>query len=801
MMTDFSRLVAALALGCALLPHPPLEAQTSPAAQTAVVGRVSDAAGEPLSGVLVSLIAEAEPRTRRSALTQANGNFRFDGLRAERYRLRTDRLGYRPVEQMLDLRPGESRRVDLRLTVDTVVVEGVVARVDRGEGRERDRFANEAGVTARVVDAREVKLLPGLAEADVLRAIEVMPGVISTSDFSSAFNVRGGSADQNLILLDGFPSFNPFHLGGLFSVLNSDALARAELFAGGFGAEYGGRVSSVLTIESRSGGEPGLHGDVGVSLLASRATIRGVLDPQRRNPLGGTGGSWLFAARRSYFDQLLRPVTSFPYHLTDLQAHAEAGLPGGGRLRFTGYWGEDVLDLSDFTVPGGGSDSVSILRIRWDWGNTVAGLRWDQPIGRWLSETRVGISRFGTALGFIDFGDTRFSSTIEQQTLRWDLGSDVRPDLTLRAGAEAARMRYENLIEAGGTTFAESRDRGVLAALFVQSRWRPSEPWILEAGVRHDAWLSTAATQQTLSPRLAVKRFFGTDSEWAAKLAVGRYTQFLHSLRDEELPFSIDTWVLAGENVPPVVSDQVQAGVESFRENGWSGSMEAYYRRFRGVTEFNPADDPNDPADDLLAGRGTSYGLDMLLRRSGGRLSGWATLSLLRASRTLPDPELSAVEAAPIEATFPPVWDRRADVDLVLQYALGSRTEAGLRWNFGSGLPYTRPIAQHAGWQHELRGGLTQPARFGRDSEDAVLYVVLGPRNAERYPAYHRMDLTVRHSLTRGWGTVTPYLQVLNVYNRRNPLFYFYNFDGTPPTRSGISMFPVLPAIGLEVSF
>lgn len=795
------RMVAVLAAAAAGIGSIPagLWAQPPASAQAVLLGRVLDEAGEPLAGVLVSLLPEAGAQARRSALTRPDGNFRFDAVPAGRHRLRTDRLGYRAVEQSVELRAGETRRVELRLTVDTVQVEGVVARVDRGGERERERFANEAGVTARVIDAREVKLLPGLAEADVLRAIEVMPGVISTSDFSSAFNVRGGSADQNLILLDGFPIFNPFHLGGLFSVLNSDALARAELFAGGFGAEYGGRVSSVLTIESRSGGEPGFHGDAGVSLLASRATLRGVLDAERRNPLGGAGGSWLFAARRSYFDQLLRPFTSFPYHLTDLQAHAEAGLPGGGRLRFTGYWGEDVLDLSDFAAPGG--DSVNILRIRWDWGNTVAGLRWDQPVGRWLSETRLGLSRFGTALGFADFGDTRFSSEIEQQTLRWDLGGEPLPGLSLRLGAEAARMRYANLIEAGGTVFNESSDRGVLGAVFAQSRWRPGERWILEAGLRHDAWYATAVTHRTLSPRLAAKRFFGADEAWAAKLAVGRYTQFLHSLRDEELPFSIDTWVLAGEHVPVVVSDQVQAGVESFREDGWSGSLEAYYRRFRGVTEFNPADDPNDPADDLLSGRGTSYGLDVLLRRGGGRLSGWTTLSLLRARRTFADPEVSAVEGVPVEITYPPVWDRRVDLDLVLQYAVTPRTDAGLRWNFGSGLPYTRPIAQHVGWEHDVRGGRVRPTRFGASDDDPALYVVLGPRNAERYPAYHRMDVTVRHTLERPWGSLTPYLQVLNVYNRRNPLFYFYNFDVSPPTRSGVSMFPVLPAVGLEVSF
>jgi hypothetical protein len=791
-------LLVACMLGVAagvLQAQPPV--QPAPAV---LVGRTVDPAGQPVTSVLVSVFPEQGERPLRSALSRADGAFRIDALPPARYRIRTDRLGYRTTEQRIELNAGETRRLELQLPIETVEVEGVVARAERDRQRERARFETEAGVTARVIDAQEIRLLPGLAEPDVLRAIEVLPGVVSTSDFSSSFNVRGGSADQNLILIDGFPIFNPFHLAGLFSVLNSDALARAELFAGGFGAEYGGRVSSVLTVESRSGGEPGWHFDGGVSVLASRLTARGVLDADRPNPLGGTGGSFLVAGRRSYFDYLLRPVVAFPYHLTDLQSHGEIGLRGGGRLRATGYWGEDVLDLSEFQPPGN-ADTVSILRVRWDWGNTVLGLRWDQPVGRWLAETRLGYSGFGTSLEFADFGDTRFSSEISQLMLRSDLGGDLSPAWTLRGGVEAARMRYENMVEAGGTVFNESRDDGILASSYLQTRWRPDQRWIVEAGVRGDGWFSRAASYGTLSPRFAVKRFLDADGEWAAKLAVGRYVQFLHSLRDEELPFSIDTWVLANEYVPPVVSDQIQLGLETFRDSGWSGSVEVYHRWFDGVTEFNFASDPNDPADELLVGRGTSYGLDVLLRRTQGRLTGWSTVSLLRATRVLPDPYAAVLDDELPALRFAPAWDRRVDLDFVLQYDVGRRTDAGLRWNFGSGLPYTRPIAQYFAWQHDVRYGTQRPSRFGRRGEEPALFVVLGPRNAERYPAYHRLDLTVRHTLERRWGTMTPYLQILNVYNQMNPLFYFYNFNSTPPTRSGISMFPVLPALGVEVSF
>jgi hypothetical protein len=795
--SDAGVLVWLLAGICAFAAVMPLRAQEP--LTGSLFGFVTSEAGSPVAGAVVRLRRPDDATPRWTALTDPQGAYRIVGVPPGRYTLEIGHLGYAEEQRPLTLRAGERVRLDLQLRVAAVELEGLDVRGRRDENRERSRFETEAGVTARVIGGEELKLLPGLAEADVLRAIELLPGVVSTSDFSSAFNVRGGSADQNLILLDGFPIFNPFHLGGLFSVFNPDAIARAELFAGGFGAEYGGRVSSVLTIESKSDVGQGLEGGAGVSLLASRLMLRSPLPGAIGRSLGGQQGSWSVSARRSYFDKLLAPVVDFPYHLTDLQGHAMLETAGGGRLRLTGYLGEDVLDLSDFIPPG--DDGESILRIRWNWGNQVAGAHWEQPLGQWVMNTRLGYSRFAEALGFVDFADTRFGSRISQLTLRSDLGRDFSPQVTLKTGVEASRMGYHNSAEAGGTSFGSSADNGILTATYGSLNWRPAPEWMVEPGLRVDMWRAEARTHTTLSPRFAVKRFFGAERDGAVKLSLGRYTQFIHSLRNEEFPLSNDVWILADESVPPVISDQAQLGIERFWGDRWYASLEGYYRTFRGVTEFNFADDPNDLTDDLLQGTGRSYGLDLLVRRSAGRLTGWTTVSLLRAERTFPNPAASGWDDFPPTVSFPPIFDRRADVDLVLQYRLPWDLEAGARWNFGSSLPYTRPVAQHVGWEYDLfRGGYRLPtSRPGRDG--VPLYVVLGERNAERYSAYHRLDATLRRSFTPRWGTVSPYVQVLNVYNQRNVLFYFYNYDRMPPTRSGISMFPILPTIGLEVTF
>ncbi len=786
-----------------------------------VAGRVLSPAGEPVAGATVTATPAAAGGARRT-LSAEDGSFRLAGVRAGRWTLRAARVGFASVSETVTVTAGAEARVELRLAEQALVLDPLEVRSRRDTERERTRFETEAGTTTRVITGEEIKILPGLGEADVLRAVEVLPGVVSTSDFSSAFNVRGGSSDQNLIQLDGFTIFNPFHLGGLFSVFNSDVIARAELLSGGFGAEYGGRVSSVLTVESETG-DSTFAADMGVSVLASRLTLRSGMPGVLARSLGGERGSWFVSGRRSYFDALLRPVTDFPYHLTDLQAGASMGTAGGGRLQFTAYLGEDVLDLSNFDPPGEEEAEESVLRVRWNWGNDVAGVRWTQPVAGWVAQTRLGISRYAESVRFPDFEDTRFGSSITETALRMDFTREASPVLTAQWGGEVVRMQAENGAESGGTVFFQREESGVFGAGYGQVRWQPGA-WIVEPGLRVDVARSNAGrcasdgeepvpvdpldvpersnrTCVLLSPRVAVKRFLGARRDAAVKLAAGRYVQFLHSLRDENLPVSNDTWILADESVPPVVSDQVQLGVEKYWGDEWYASAEAYYRTYRGVTDLNTADNPNDPRDDLLLGEGDSYGLDLLVRRNAGRLTGWTTVSLLRAGRTFPDVLAQGIEGVPQTVEFSPIFDRHVDVDVVLQYRLPMAMEMGARWNFGSGTPFTRPVASVVGFETDVALGGYRIPRPETEDPEVPLYVVLGDRNRERYPAYHRLDLTLRRPYQRRWGTFTPYLQILNVYNQRNVLFYFYNYDRTPATRSGISMFPLLPSIGFEASF
>jgi hypothetical protein len=753
--------------------------QPAPQTATAVVGRVVTADGQPVAAADVALLRDGRVVARTAA--DASGRFRLLAPAPGDYRIRVEALGHAGWEEAVRLQEGRATQVTVTLDIRAVTVDAITVRARR----DRARFEEQAGATVVELTAEDLRRLPGLAENDVLRAVEVMPGVISTSDFSAAFNVRGGAADQNLILLDGVPLYNPFHLGGVFSVFNPDMVDRAELMAGGFPARYGGRVSSVLDVRSDPGdGSPGL--DAGVSLLAARAAASGGLPTDLAGRLGFQRVDGRIGVRRSYVDVVLAPVFDFPYHLTDVQGVAR-GITRNGVLTVTGYVGEDVLDLrrtADFPLP-----------VRLGWGNDALGARWTGRAGRNQLELRASTSAFQSSVDFPDFEDTRAYTRIRE----WRGVADIRRAVRradLGAGLEVAHVGYDNRLESGGALFRGGDDRGWLTAGWVEATFQSSR-WIAEAGLRLDGWNADSAPLALHpSPRLAVKRFL-RDGDAAVKLAVGRYTQTQHSLRDEEVPIGIDLWITAGARAPVLVSDQIQAGLEWFGD-GWSGAFESYYRLFDGVVMVNPASDPGDPLDAFLEGTGAAYGADLLIRRDtrpGRRVDGWVTLSWLRATRTFADP----LRPDAPDLTYAPLFDRRVDLDLVLRYALPAGIDGGLRFNLGTGLPYTRPIASHPAYLYRLVDGRLVAQAGGDDQAQRA--VILGPRNAERYPAYHRLDLGVRREFVgRGW-TATPYLDVLNIYDRRNVLFYFYDYAADPPVRAGISMLPVVPTLGVEVRF
>ena len=766
-----------LLAGIFLLPTAgPLAAQ-----EGTVQGRVRDDEGTAVYRAAVVLLRGETPILVVD--TDRLGLFRILEVAPGPYTVRVEGLGYTGSSEEIVVGSAETVELDLRLERSAIRLEGISVEAERS--RARARFDQVGGVTIRELSLADIRTVPGLAEPDPVRALEVLPGVVSTSDFSASFHVRGGSHDQNLILLDGMPIFSPFHLGGVFSVFNADMIDRVELHSGGFPAEHGGRVSSVLQIESDAG-DGDFSVDGAVSLLATRAAVGGRLGNSLASALGFANVRYRASARRSYIDLLIGQI---PYHLTDFQTIVEGWTPGGDRVTLTAYKGRDVFDLTSL------DDEDFPLRMDWNWGNDAVGVRWTHPRrGGGSLDVRANFSRFLTGLIFPDFDDTRLSSRIQQAQFKADL--DVRPSarLSVQVGTSAERLSYRNLFSTGGTEFVGGKGKGWLLGAYLQTRWAVPSTWLVEVGLRADGYSPDPGDWiQEITPRLAVKRFLG-GGDLAVKVAAGRYTQFLHSLRDEELPLGLDFWVLAGERAPHTISDQLQVGIEGYRGSDWFWSLEGYVRSFEGVVTFNIADNPNDDLDDILAGDGLSYGVDLLLRRETGAVTGWLAASFLKADRTFPDP-LSAQPDRP-DITYPPIFDRRIDVDFVLRYPAPWGWEGGLRWNVSTGTPYTRAVGSYRYYDARYVGD--RRLDWTGDEDHGV---VLENRNSSRYPTYHRLDVSFRRTFEKSWGSVTPYVNVVNVYNRRNVLFYFFEYERNPAVRSGVSMFPLLPTFGLEARF
>ncbi|MBT8395490.1 MAG: TonB-dependent receptor, partial [Gemmatimonadetes bacterium] len=441
-----------------------------------IQGRIRAEDGTPSPGVLVLLYRDGSDRVFRGAESDALGYYHLEPLPPGSYLAVVSRLGLGTETREFEVSSNQRLTADFSLRTAPLELEGISVEAERS--RERVRFENEAGLTVQELTGSVIKGIPGLVEADPLRAVEVLPGVTTVSDFSSAFNVRGGSADQNLILLDGIPVFNPTHLGGFFSVFNADMIQRAELRSGGFPARFGGRVSSVLDIETDAGsGEFG--GDAGVSLLATRLALEGSLPEGASEWAGLRRGRWRVSGRRSYFDQLLRGVMDFPYHLTDLQGFFEGWTEGGDRISVSAYSGRDVLDLTTLDP-----DDFP-LRIDWDWGNTLIGGRWTRPRedGGWW-EIRSGFSRFNSGLRFPDFDDTDIRTAIDQKTLEGDFEIRPSPYLSIGAGVGIRRLSFSNLFESGGTEFGAGDGKGSELFSYLQTDWTPSSSWIMEIGAR-----------------------------------------------------------------------------------------------------------------------------------------------------------------------------------------------------------------------------------------------------------------------------------------------------------------------------
>lgn len=753
-------------------------------AQGVVTGRVVDVTStEPRIGASVSIVG-----TTRGAIANSDGRFVIAAVPAGDVTLRARLLGYKTIERVVTVRDGDTVRADFRLEQEATVLGAV-----RTEARpvERELFESRPSVGTVQVTARAAEGVPKFGESDIIRTVQLLPGVEARNDFSTGLNVRGGESDQNLILIDGFPIYNPFHLGGLFSTFIDPTVRDVTLITGGFPARYGERLSAVLDVRSAEEARPGVHGSADLSLLASTGSLGGAFN--------GGKGTWMIAGRRTYADKFIDAISTneLPYHFRDEQAHGTYAFTPTLKFAVTVYDGRDALDANIATIGDSSNANAGGGAFRFGWGNTVTGASLTKTLSsrprsgfaRWLLgdsttlEQRGSVSRFATTLDLGDGGLTLNNRVDDRRLAGSIVAHTPAHERTFGYDLASYGISYRATSEALDGTLYDLAQHPTSAALYYDDLWRVSPSFMLEAGLRGEAL--TGRDWSSVSPRVSAKYFLNKDV--ALTGAVGRFTQWTHSLAREDIPVRLfDFWLASDASLPVSSASHYVLGSERWFTPTRYLRVEGFYKQYANLLEGNPKEDPNRRGDEFTRADGDSYGADVLLRQfeSGGRrFSGWVSYTYAVAARTSDG------------LHYFPGHDRRHDVNLVGSWRF-ARYLFGVRYGYATGTPFTDIVG-------EIVRRVYDPGvnAFGTRGGGFQTEFVGGVRNGARLPATQRLDIDLTgHYHAHGVG-IAPFLSVVNVYNTKNVFLYVFDYSKSPPTRQAISQFPLLPSAGVSLSW
>ncbi|NBC85495.1 MAG: TonB-dependent receptor plug domain-containing protein [Bacteroidetes bacterium] len=739
-----------------------------------ISGYVRDAeTGETL--LLANVVALSGDVTRGAATNNA-GYYTIAGLAPGTYTVRVTFLGFEPMEQEVTLEAGEDRRLDVELSPATTEVDEVVVEAERDAAEARAIGANR-------VETALIKQLPAVLEPDLFRSLQLLPGVKAASDFSSGLYIRGGSPDQTLILLDRTTVYNPTHFFGLFSTFNPDAIKDVQLYKGGYPAEYGGRLGSVVDIYNKDGNRRETQGGFSVGLLASRAYVEG---PYGRSwgDDGEERGSYMVALRRSTLEPLLavlrsQDVDGIPdgFFFYDLNAKINLDATPNDKLSLAVYGGQDVLDLQ-FLDDG---------RFDISYGNRTASLDWQHLLSEtvFTNLTLTGSRYLSTPIATIS--STRFSqrNEVTDVSLKGDIEWVPTRAHTLKGGIWAGALSFglRNTFD-GVETFEQELSSGYASA-YIQDTYRPHDDWQVRAGLRSSYF--DRGQYWRLEPRVSVD--YTVAEGVRLQTAYGRYHQYL-TLETSELFTGFDSWLTTDDGVPPSYGDQFVVGVKTEPWTGWSVDVEGYYRTMRDLFELDPflPDRAGLPyAETFRFGDGFAFGGEVLVQRSTGAVNGFVGYTLSRTARRFP-----LVNVGPNGPLYyAPKFDRTHDLNIVANYDLTEKWRMTAAFNYATGQPYTEPTYRFS----------TVNDPFISDSQTRETFI--SPFNGERLPAYHRLDVGATRRGTWFGADFELQLQVINLYGRSNIWFYFFetNDDGTVE-RTEVPQIPVpLPNISFTMTF
>ncbi|MEZ0607622.1 TonB-dependent receptor domain-containing protein [Fibrella sp. WM1] len=781
---------------------------------------------EALIGVNVYQSGDQTDRLRPGTTTNTYGFYSLTVPAQDSLQLTYSMVGYAVAQQRIGAQ--KSQTINVLLVAGKQLSE-VVVRSSRAD----EKVSETAQMSQIDLPIAQIKKVPALlGEKDVLKVLQLMPGVQKGSEGQSGLYVRGGGPDQNLIVLDDAVVYNASHLFGFFSVFNGDALKSVELTKGGFPARYGGRLSSVIDLNMKDGNKEKLHGEGGIGLIASRLTLEGPLTRKKSGP-GST--SFLLSGRRTYLDVIAAPLIAAEsdgrntagYYFYDLNAKINTELGPKDKLYLSGYFGRDKFYATDKSADDRYSSDNGLA-----WGNATGTLRWNHLFSdKVFGNASLIYSNYDFSIRASekdsyesqprDFS-LRYTSGIRDVGLKYDLDFYPNPQHSLRAGVQATAHRFTpSAVVVNNSLIDETRlevdqINVTEAGIYAEDTWKPNAHWRVNGGLRLSAFVHDAATYVRPEPRLSAAYMIKPNLSVKASYAL--MNQYVHLLSNTGIGLPTDLWVPTTDRVKPQQSQQWAVGIaKDLPKSGLALTVEGYYKRMDNIINYKEGasflliEDPSSARqvrweDNVTAGQGWSYGLEVLLQKKVGRFSGWIGYTWSRTEWQFA--ELNGGKP------FFPRYDRRHDASVVGIYELSPRITLSGTWVYGTGqaltLPSAKFIAYEPGSTVELgyfsngifTGNRLIPYKNGQTVSD------FGQKNSFRAEPYHRFDVSVQfHKKMRKGHERTWEFSAYNAYNRRNP--FFYDLGSTVPTPNGqtqtvlkrYSVFPIVPSVTYAFKF
>ena len=662
------------------------------------------------------------------------------------------------------------------------------------------------------IPIKTIKDIPALmGEKDVLKVLQLMPGIQSGSEGQSGLYVRGGGPDQNLIILDGATVYNAQHLFGFFSLFNGDALRSVELVKGGFPAEYGGRLSSVIDMNMKDGNKEKYTGELGIGVISSKGLIEG--------PFARGKGSFIVSGRRTYIDVLTQPVirafnngNSAGYYFYDLNTKANYEINDKNKVYLSGYFGRDKFYLNikeSFDNQSYKSD------INFGWGNATGTARWNHVVNpKLFSNTSFIYSFYELAIKAEEeendqqLFSLKYGSGIEDYSIKQDFDWYANNKHKVKFGVLATHHTFTpDALVITDAVFGENLNRkteykSIETGFYIQDEWKITNRLKSLMGLRLSTFTSGDKTYVNPEPRIALS--YNLKSDLALKASFATMNQYVHLLSTSGVGLPTDLWVPATEKVKPQNSQQVAAGIaKDFEKQNFSLTVEGYYKTMNNIigykegASFLAIQDGVDGAetisweDNVTSGKGVSYGGEFLVQRKQGKLTGWVGYTLSWTTQQFD--ELNNGNK------FFARYDRRHDISLVGIYELKENITLSATWVYGTGNAITLPLSTY-----EL--GSLNNSRYGdqfRFNRNGTEYTA---RNDFRMRSYHRADIGIQVSKEKKRGIRTWEFSAYNLYNRKNPFYYTIGpeerFDpDSKQVLKQISLFPILPSVSWNYKF